>query len=55
MPYKNELANKASHFDIVKNPEVSEFIKNCDYIYEVVDGKIMERDKAEVFGELYSG
>lgn len=30
-------------------------IKNCDYIYEVVDGKIMERDKAEVFGELYSG
>ena len=32
MPYKNEKANKTSHFDIVKNPEVAEFIKNCDYI-----------------------
>lgn len=30
-------------------------IKKCDYIYEVADGKIIERDKAEVFGELYSG
>ena len=32
MPYKNEVANKTSHFDIVKNPEVAEFIKSCDYI-----------------------
>ena len=25
-------------------------IKKCDYIYEVVDGKIVERTKEEVFG-----
>jgi hypothetical protein len=32
MPYTNEFANKASHFDIVKNPEVSEFLNECDYL-----------------------
>jgi ABC-type multidrug transport system fused ATPase/permease subunit len=25
-------------------------IKNCDLVYEVSDGKILERDKAEIFG-----
>ena len=25
-------------------------IKKCDYIYEVSDGKIVEKDKAEIFG-----
>lgn len=29
-------------------------IKKCDFIYEVVDGKIIERDKAEVLGEMYT-
>lgn len=29
-------------------------IRHCDYIYEVVEGKIIERDKAEVFSELYT-
>ena len=29
-------------------------IRNCDHIYEVVEGKIIERDKAEVFSELYT-
>ncbi|MCB0015138.1 MAG: DNA double-strand break repair nuclease NurA [Anaerolineales bacterium] len=32
MPYSGELANKASHFDIVKNPDVEEFLNACDYL-----------------------
>lgn len=32
MPYDRELASKASHFDIVKNPEVAEFLDQCDYL-----------------------
>ncbi len=32
MAYKKEWANKASHFDIVKNREVNEFLNDCDYI-----------------------
>lgn len=34
MPYQGELANKASHFDIVKNPDVSKFLEECDYLKE---------------------
>ena len=29
-------------------------IKKCDRIYEVIDGKAVEKDKAEVFSELYN-
>lgn len=32
MPYINERASKVSHIDIVKNPEIREFIEQCDYI-----------------------
>lgn len=32
MPYQGEFANKASHFDIVKNPEVAQFLEDCDYL-----------------------
>jgi len=32
MPYNGELANKASHFDIVKNPDVADFLEACDYL-----------------------
>lgn len=32
MPYDRELANKASHFDIIKNPDVSKFLEDCDYL-----------------------
>jgi len=32
MPYSGELANKASHFDIVKNPDVADFLAACDYL-----------------------
>jgi len=29
MPYQNELADKTSHIDIVKNPDVEEFLNKC--------------------------
>lgn len=32
MPYANEFASKASHFDIVKNPEVASFLGGCEYL-----------------------
>ena len=32
MPYPGESANKASHYDIVKNPEVAQFLKDCKYL-----------------------
>lgn len=32
MPYKDEFASKASHFDIVKNPDVAAFLDGCDYL-----------------------
>jgi hypothetical protein len=34
MPYEGEFANKASHFDIVKNPDVAQFLADCDYLKE---------------------
>lgn len=42
MPYKNELANKASHGDIVKNPDVEAFLKNCEYLRQPNDTEIRE-------------
>lgn len=32
MPYQKEYADKTSHFDIIKNPDVSEFLKKCHQI-----------------------
>lgn len=32
MPYSGEVANKTSHIDIVRNPEVAEFISRCKYL-----------------------
>lgn len=32
MPYEGELANKSSHADIVRNPEVAAFLDGCDYL-----------------------
>ncbi len=32
MPYEGEFASKASHFDIVRNPEVAEFLGSCEYL-----------------------
>lgn len=32
MPYSGEFASKASHFDIVKNPDVASFLEACEYL-----------------------
>src|SRR4051812_26455961 len=32
MPYLGEMASKASHFDIVKNPEIASFLGGCEYL-----------------------
>lgn len=37
MPYKNQQAGKGGHADIVKNPDVASFLKNCQYIREPSD------------------
>lgn len=34
MPYSNEFANKSSHSDIVKNPDIRAFLEECEYIRE---------------------
>jgi hypothetical protein len=32
MPYEGEFASKTAHFDIVKNPDVADFLSACDYL-----------------------
>ncbi len=34
MPYQGELANKASHFDLIQDPEIENFLHECDFIKE---------------------
>ncbi|WP_277640586.1 hypothetical protein [Wolinella succinogenes] len=34
MPYKNQVASKGGHSDIVKNPDVALFLGECDYMKE---------------------
>lgn len=42
MPYKGELANKASYFDIVRNPDVSNFLESCKFLRNPSDQEIKE-------------
>src|SRR3954447_24188376 len=37
MPYKKELASKSSHYDIVRNVDVTEFLETCEYLQEPSD------------------
>ena len=32
MPYNNEFAGKSGHLDVVKNPDVQQFLSECDII-----------------------
>lgn len=32
MPYANQYADKSSHFDIVRNPDVATFLKRCEFL-----------------------
>ncbi|MCL4485317.1 MAG: hypothetical protein M1537_03090 [Nitrospirae bacterium] len=34
MPYSNQKAGKGGHIDLVKNPDVGNFLSSCDYIHE---------------------
>ena len=34
MPYHRELANKSSHFDLIQDPEIKNFLDECDYLQE---------------------
>jgi hypothetical protein len=34
MPYQGELANKASHFDLIQDPEIENFLYECNYLQE---------------------
>lgn len=40
MPYESELANKASHTDIVENPDVREFLSESVYLREPSDEEV---------------
>ena len=32
MPYQGERANKTTHYDFVKNPDVAKFLEECEYL-----------------------
>ena len=34
MPYNGEYASKSGHMDLIKNPDVDNFLKNCVYLLE---------------------
>jgi len=50
MPYQGEFANKSSHRDIIKNPDVSAFLGDCEYLKEPSDqeGEILAAQFQEV-------
>lgn len=47
MPYSNEFANKSSHSDIVKNPDIRAFLEECEYIREP------SKEEAEQIASLF--
>ena len=40
MPYANEYADKTSHGDIVKNPDIQAFLQDCKYMIEPTEADI---------------
>ena len=42
MPYENEIASKASHSDIIENPDVREFLSESNYVREPSDEEIKQ-------------
>ena len=47
MPYENEFADKTSHIDIIKNPDVEEFLSKC---HKIEDYDLQE---IESLGKLF--
>lgn len=41
MPFQGEVANKSSHYDIIRNPEVTAFLDGCDFL------KVPSEDEAK--------
>ncbi|MDX1933138.1 MAG: hypothetical protein SFU56_11075 [Capsulimonadales bacterium] len=48
MPYQGEFANKASHSDIIKNPDVAAFLAECEYLREPSD------EEGQAIAEMFS-
>lgn len=49
MPYKSEKSSKSSYIDIVKNPDVKEFLSECRYLEKPSDDTV-EEIKSMFFG-----
>lgn len=47
MPFEGEVANKASHYDIVRNPDVAAFLERCEYL------KVPSEDEGRVFAQKF--
>ncbi len=47
MPYRKQFASKVAHGDIIRNPEVADFLSECEYLRVPSDeeGKRMVQDK----------
>jgi len=43
MPYEGERASKVSHFDIVRNPEIQQFLEQCSFITTPSDEQARRR------------
>lgn len=39
MPYTDEFADKSAHGDLVRNPDVAKFLRECDYLKEPSDAE----------------
>lgn len=46
MPYNRERGSKSGHMDLVKNPDVENFLQNCDYMREPSEVEGQEIAKA---------
>jgi hypothetical protein len=46
MPYNRERGSKSGHMDLVKNPDVENFLENCDYMREPSEADGQEIAKA---------
>lgn len=54
MPYANEYADKTSHVDIVKNPEIQAFLSDCKYMIEPTETDIQTMNNKFVVPAEYN-
>lgn len=53
MPYENQKAGKGGHVDLVKNPDVSGFLSDCEYLREPTEEE--GNEIAQTFQDAPSG